>query len=85
MVLKANQHICTTQNTPLFCLERNCKTLENNGKNKQKNHKAGFPYLDIKEGFSALKNNQTIEKRLRKISWLINLQKTVTFVVNLKN
>jgi hypothetical protein len=34
----------------------------------RKNHKAGFPYLNIKEGFLALKNNQTIEKKLRKIS-----------------
>lgn len=34
----------------------------------RKNHETGFPYLDIKEGFSALKNNLAIEKRLRKIS-----------------
>ena len=40
------------QNTPFFAWKRNLKTLENNGKNKQeKNHKAGFPYLNIKEGF----------------------------------
>lgn len=34
----------------------------------RKNHETGFPYLDVKEGFSALKNNLAIEKRLRKIS-----------------
>ena len=31
----------------------------------RKNHEKGFPYLDIKEGFSALKNNLIIEKKLR--------------------
>ncbi|QQV02011.1 MULTISPECIES: D-alanine--D-alanine ligase [Chryseobacterium] len=34
----------------------------------RKNHNKGFPYLDIKEGFLALKNNLAIEKRLRKVS-----------------
>lgn len=34
----------------------------------RKNHSKGFPYLDIKEGFLALKNNLAIEKRLRKVS-----------------
>ncbi|SHL49226.1 hypothetical protein SAMN05444360_10288 [Chryseobacterium carnipullorum] len=34
----------------------------------RKNHETGFPYLKIKEGFLALKNNLAIEKRLRKIS-----------------
>jgi hypothetical protein len=34
----------------------------------RKNHETGFPYLDVKEGFIALKNNLAIEKKLRKIS-----------------
>ncbi|MDF2552950.1 MAG: D-alanine--D-alanine ligase [Chryseobacterium sp.] len=34
----------------------------------RKNHEKGFPYLDIKEGFSALRNNLAIEKKLRKLS-----------------
>ena len=34
----------------------------------RRNHEKGFPYLDIKEGFLALKNNLTIEKKLRKFS-----------------
>jgi len=34
----------------------------------RKNHETGFPYLDIQEGFLALKNNLTIEKKLRKLS-----------------
>jgi len=34
----------------------------------RRNHEKGFPYLEIKEGFLALKNNLTIEKKLRKIS-----------------
>jgi hypothetical protein len=36
----------------------------------RKNHEAGFPYLNVKEGFLALKNNLAIEKKLRKISWV---------------
>jgi len=34
----------------------------------RKNHETGFPYLDIQEGFLALKNNLAIEKKLRKLS-----------------
>ena len=34
----------------------------------RKNHEKGFPYLSVKEGFMALKNNLAIEKKLRKIS-----------------
>ncbi|QIY83787.1 D-alanine--D-alanine ligase [Chryseobacterium sp. NEB161] len=34
----------------------------------RKNHETGFPYLDLKEGFLALKNNLAVEKKLRKIS-----------------
>ncbi|UFH33792.1 D-alanine--D-alanine ligase [Chryseobacterium sp. C-71] len=34
----------------------------------RKNHETGFPYLDVKEGFLALKNNLAVEKRLRKLS-----------------
>ena len=34
----------------------------------RKNHEKGFPYLDIKEGVLALKNNLMVEKKLRKIS-----------------
>ena len=34
----------------------------------RKNHEKGFPYLDLREGFSALKNNLNIEKKLRKVS-----------------
>lgn len=34
----------------------------------RKNHEKGFPYLDVREGFLALKNNLAIEKKLRKLS-----------------
>lgn len=34
----------------------------------RKNHEKGFPYLGIKEGFLAMKNNLKIEKKLRQIS-----------------
>ncbi len=34
----------------------------------RKNHETGFPHLNIKEGFLALKNNLAIEKKLKKIS-----------------
>jgi len=34
----------------------------------RRNHEKGFPYLDLKEGFSALKANLMIEKKLRKVS-----------------
>lgn len=34
----------------------------------RKNHEKGFPYLDIKEGFGALKNNLAVEKKLRRLS-----------------
>lgn len=34
----------------------------------RKNHEKGFPHLNIFEGFRALKENVTIEKKLRKIS-----------------
>lgn len=37
----------------------------------RKNHETGFPYLDIKEGFSALRNNLAIERKLRR-STLLN-------------
>ena len=36
----------------------------------RKNHEKGFPHLNIIEGFRALKENLTIEKKLRKISLL---------------
>lgn len=34
----------------------------------RRNHEKGFPYLNLKEGFLALKNNLAIEKKLRKVS-----------------
>jgi len=34
----------------------------------RRNHEKGFPYLNLKEGFLALKNNLAIEKKLREIS-----------------
>ena len=36
----------------------------------RKNHESGFPYLNLKEGFLALRNNLAIEKKLRQSTLL---------------
>ena len=61
-------HMYDPKHSLFFAWKEITKHWEIMAKISRKNHQAGFPYLNIKEGFSALKNNQTIEKKLRKIS-----------------
>ena len=62
------RHMYDPKHSLFFAWKEIAKHWKIMAKISRKNHKAGFPYLNIKEGFLALKNNQTIEKKLRKIS-----------------
>ena len=61
-------HMYDTKHSLFFAWKEITKHWEIMAKISRKNHQAGFPYLNIKEGFSALKNNLIIEKKLRKVS-----------------
>ena len=61
-------HMYDPKHSLFFAWKEIAKHWKIMAKISRKNHKAGFPYLNIKEGFLSLKNNQTIEKKLRKIS-----------------
>ena len=61
-------HMYDPKHSLFFAWKEIAKHWKIMAKISRKNHKEGFPYLNIKEGFLALKNNQTIEKKLRKIS-----------------
>ena len=61
-------HMYDPKHSLFFAWKEITKHWEIMAKISRKNHQAGFPYLNIKEGFSALKNNLIIEKKLRKIS-----------------
>lgn len=61
-------HMYDPKHSLFFAWKEITKHWEIMAKISRKNHQAGFPYLNIKEGFSALKNNLIIEKKLRKVS-----------------
>ena len=61
-------HMYDPKHSIFFAWKEITKHWKIMAKISRKNHQAGFPYLNIKEGFSALKNNLIIEKKLRKIS-----------------
>ena len=61
-------HMYDPKHSIFFAWKEITKHWEIMAKISRKNHQAGFPYLNIKEGFSALKNNLIIEKKLRKVS-----------------
>lgn len=61
-------HMYDPKHSLLFAWKEITKHWKIMAEISRQNHETGYPYLNIKEGFLALKNNLIIEKKLRKIS-----------------
>ena len=81
MDIKRKEHKYTYPKTlPLFLLGKKIAKHWKIIKNKGGKSQSRFSYLNIKEGFLALKNQTMGKNSEKKFLWLINLKKIITFV-----